>query len=192
MEETASGPAVDGQKQDDPEGAVNALLETLGAARIEHPGGTLLKHLQRVRELLVGWGVRRDLQLAGLCHAFYGTDGFPTVLIPVASRSELVRHIGVDAEELVYFYASCDRKASYSTLASDDAVFRDRFTGTSFSPSLQQRRDFAILTAANELDIVRVSPAYRDDWGGELLQLLTLLRPLLSDEAWAATEETLG
>lgn len=55
-----------------------ALLRKLGAADIAHPGGTLVAHLQRVQRQLAEWGARPALQLAGLCHAFYGTDGFPT------------------------------------------------------------------------------------------------------------------
>jgi hypothetical protein len=56
------------------------LLTDLGAARIEHPGGTLLAHLERTRSRLAAWHARPALQLAGLCHAFYGTDGFATAL----------------------------------------------------------------------------------------------------------------
>ncbi|TWV52736.1 VOC family protein [Streptomyces misionensis] len=86
-----------------------ALLRRLGAARIAHPGGTLLVHLQRVRELLATWGARPALQLAGLCHACYGTDGFPTALLPPDRRTELAAVIGAEAEAIVHLYASCDR-----------------------------------------------------------------------------------
>jgi hypothetical protein len=184
MREEAPAPARHPATQSDPAEGVVALLRRLGAGEIEHPGGTLLEHVQRVRGQLEGWGARCDLQLAGLCHAFYGTDGFATALLPIQSRSELVRYIGEDAEELVYCYASCDRKSSYGTLASDDALFHDRFTGEAFVPSLQQRRDFAELTVANELDLARISPAFHARWGADLLKLFTGLRPLLSDKAW--------
>jgi hypothetical protein len=72
---------------------------------------------------------------------------------------------GADAEALVYLYASCDRKASYCELVADDAVFTDRFTGERTRPPVQRRRDFAELTAANELDITAVSPQMRDRYG---------------------------
>lgn len=166
-------------------GQAVALLRELGAAETDHPGGTLLVHLQRVQEQLAVWGARPALQLAGLCHAFYGTDGFPTALLPLDRRAELAAVIGAEAEAIVYLYASCDRKATYPTLAEADASLRDRFTGRSHVPELQLRRDFAELTAVNELDLARVDASFRVKWGGELLELFTRLRPLLSPTAWS-------
>ncbi|GAA3836170.1 hypothetical protein GCM10022226_67520 [Sphaerisporangium flaviroseum] len=168
------------------------LLRTLGAGEVDHPGGTLLAHLRRVHDLLAEWGARPDLRLAGLCHAFYGTDGFATALLPLDRRGELAAIIGKDAEALVHFYAGCDREASYPGLARDEGLFRDRFSGDTFSPPVSWRRDFAELTAANELDVVTASPELRARWGPGLRELLTELRPLLSDQAWRACERTLG
>jgi hypothetical protein len=37
---------------------------------------------------------RPALQLAGLCHAFYGTDGFPGALLPLDRRGELAAAVG--------------------------------------------------------------------------------------------------
>ncbi|WP_030243013.1 MULTISPECIES: DUF6817 domain-containing protein [unclassified Streptomyces] len=173
----ASGPAV-------------ALLREFGAADIAHPGGTLIAHLQRVQGQLAAWGARPALQLAGLCHAFYGTDGFPDALLPLDRRSELAAVVGAEAESLVYLYASCDRAATYPTLADTDGPFHDRFTGLSHTPDPQARRDFAELTAANELDLAR-DPAFRDQWGPELLSLFTRIRPLLSRPAWSDCQEVL-
>ncbi|MEC4015257.1 DUF6817 domain-containing protein [Streptomyces sp. H27-D2] len=168
------------------------LLRELGAAELEHPGGTLLAHLERVRAKLVQWEARPALQLAGLCHAFYGTDGFATALHPVERRSELAAVIGNEAESLVYFYASCDREASYPTLAEDDAVFHDRFTGETFTPSLSRRREFAELTVANELDIARINAEFRAKRGPDLLALFTGFRPLLSEQAWGECRTVLS
>lgn len=163
---------------------VMALLHEVGAEAIAHPGGTLLAHLRRVQERLAAWGARPAVQLAGLCHAFYGTDGFPTSLLPLDRRAELAAVIGAEAEALVYFYAACDRRSSYPTLADPDAAYRDRFTGRTFTPDLGMRRDFAELSAANELDIARIDPAFREAAGADLLTLFTRLRPLLSRSAW--------
>ena len=80
-----------------------ALLRELGAADIAHPGGTLLAHLVRVRDRLARWEARPALQLAGLCHAFYGTDGFATALLPTGRRAELTAVIGPEAESLDLF-----------------------------------------------------------------------------------------
>ncbi len=66
--------------------AAEDLLRATGAAGIDHPGGTLLDHLFRVRALLDEWGAPRDVQLAGLCHAAYGTDGFGVTLLDTTER----------------------------------------------------------------------------------------------------------
>lgn len=169
-----------------------AWLRELGAGRIEHPGGTLLAHLGRVRELLGSWGARPALQRAGLCHAFYGTDGFSTALLPLERRSELAGVIGAEAEEIVYLYAACDRAASHPSLADPEAVFRDRFTGLVHTPALALRRDLAELTAANELDLARIDPVFRAAWGSQLLGLFGRFRPLLSEPAWRECQAVLG
>ncbi|WP_329376332.1 hypothetical protein OG625_02110 [Streptomyces sp. NBC_01351] len=169
-----------------------ARLRELGAERIAHPGGNLLAHLCRVRELLASWGARPALRQAGLCHAFYGTDGFPTALLPLGRRAELTAVIGAEAEGIVYLYASCDRAASHPSLADAEAAFRDRFTGRVHSPARALRRDFAELTAANELDLARVDPAFRAAWGGELLALFGRFRGLLSEPAWRECQAVLG
>lgn len=162
------------------------LLASRGAAEMPHPGGTLLAHLERVSALLCQWGARPTVRLAGLCHAYYGTDGFGVALGEPASRDELAGVIGEEAERLVYFYASCDRHFSYPYLAEPAGAFRDRFTGNVLSPAQAIRRDFAELTAANELDIATVNPELRAQHGAALLRLFTSWRSLLSDPAWHA------
>lgn len=169
-----------------------AFLRELGADRILHPDGTLLAHLDRVHDRLALWGARPSLRLAGLCHAGYGTDGFPTALLPLDRRPELAEAIGPEAEAIVHFYASCDREASYPSLADSSPTFRDRFTGRTYAPDLLPRRDFAELTAANELDLARRDAAFRAQWGPDLLALFTRLRPLLSAPAWQDCVDVLG
>ena len=170
---------------------VTGTLTARGAAGIAHPGGTLLAHLQRVGALLGRWGARPAVRLAGLCHAWYGTDGFDAALGDLALRNELAVIIGADAERLVYFYASCDRRFSYPHLARRGGLFRDRFTGVVLCPPVAMRRDFAELTVANELDIAGVSPRFRARYGAELLDLFTSWKDLLSSPAWQAAGATL-
>jgi hypothetical protein len=172
--------------------AAHDLLIRCGAAALPHPGGTLLAHLGRVTSRLAAWDARPDLRLAGLCHAFYGTDGFADSLLPLERRGELAAAIGAEAEELVHFYASCDREFSYAGLTRDDGLFRDRFTDRTFLPTARQRADFAELTAANELDLAAVNPEFRERWGGELLELFTRWRPLLSEAAAGDVQRVLG
>ena len=171
--------------------AAAELLASRGAAGIAHPGGTLLAHLERVHALLAQWDARPVVRRAGLCHAFYGTDAFATALGDSSHRDELAVIIGEQAERLVYFYASCDRRFSYPHLAERAGPFRDRFTDTVLCPPLSLRRDFAEITAANELDIAAVSPGFRAQAGQGLLGLLTSWRGLLSEMAWRCVEDTL-
>jgi hypothetical protein len=171
--------------------AVAGSLASRGAGGIPHPGGTLLAHLERVHALLARWGARPALQRAGLCHAFYGTDGFAVALGDRRRREELAAIAGDEAERLVYLYASCDRTFSYPHLAAPAGPFRDRFTGTVLRPPLPLRRDFAELTAANELDIATVNPDLRTQAGPALLRLLTSWRSLLTQAAWQSAETIL-
>jgi uncharacterized protein (TIGR00369 family) len=177
------------------EPGIAAVIESLtscGANAMPHPGGILLAHLERVHDLLGEWGARPVVRLAGLCHAYYGTDGFSTALGDIAQRDELAAIIGEEAERLVYLYAGCDRRFSYAHLAEPEGPFKDRFTGTVRFPPLPLRRDFAELTAANELDIMQVDSELRAQHGPGLLGLFTSWRKLLSDPAWRAVRMTLA
>lgn len=167
-------------------GQAVTLLRRLGAESVAHPGGTLLAHLRRVHTRLAAWNARPTLQLAGLCHAVYGTDGFPAVLLLPARRTDLAAVIGAGAEAIVYVYAACDRKLTYPALGAlgQDAFFHDRFTGRARVLEPQACRDFAELSAANELDIAQADSAFREKWGPELLVLFARMKDLLSADAW--------
>lgn len=165
------------------------LLIKCGAEGIGHPGGTLLSHLKRVSALLEGWGARPALRAAGLGHAFYGTDGFATALIDLSHRDDVSKALGEEAEGIVYRYAACDRKFSYPGLADAEGPFRDRFTGETYVPTEEQRRDFVELTAANELDLLIVNPEMRARYGEALDRLFTRCRDLLSERGWLAVRQ---
>jgi uncharacterized protein (TIGR00369 family) len=170
----------------------DAFLAARGADELPHPGGTLLAHLRRVHALLCEWQARPSVRLAGLCHAFYGTDGFPSALGDVTDRKELAAVIGEDAERIVYFYAGCDRAFSYPRLAEEGAPYRDRFTGAESDLPPRIRRDLAEITAANELDLARVNDDFRAAHGRALLDLFTSWRTLLSEPAWQCVQATLA
>ena len=68
--------------------------------------------------------------MAGLCHACYGTAGYPHPLLGPDERPVLRAIAGARAESLVYLYGSCDRAAVHPALKEPGLVpFRDRFTG---------------------------------------------------------------
>ncbi len=164
-----------------------------GAGKLAHPGGTLYEHLVRVAELLTAWGADQDLQAAGLCHACYGTDGYPEALLARSERPVLAALIGTRAESLVYLYGSCDRDVVYPVLGRAGPVsFRDRFTGLTHTPPDPDVRAFTELTAANELDIVRQNPATAAQHGTALRDLFARVRPRLTEAAWQAWSELPG
>ncbi|HEY8545975.1 MAG TPA: hypothetical protein VIL36_13040 [Acidimicrobiales bacterium] len=125
-----------------------ALLVDLGAPTVDHLGSDLLTHLLGTEALLRSWDVPEPVALAGLCHAAYGTDGFPQALLPVDDRPRLAAAIGAEAETIVYRYGSCRRDGW-------PATFVDRFTGEPHDLPGGERRALALLTAANELDLTR-------------------------------------
>jgi len=168
------------------------FLLARGALDIDHPGGTLLAHLQRTHDTLLRWGARPALRLAGLAHAAYGTDGFPQGLIGVDARPNLAGLIGSEAEEIVYAYGSCDRTFSYPTLTGGEPEFRDRFTGTVRRPDDQLLRDVVELTIANELDVLAHNEELRERHGDGLRNLFTACRVYASDQANAAVDRFFG
>jgi hypothetical protein len=171
---------------------VEAFLASRGADTMEHPGGTLLAHLLRVRRTLADWGADEAVQAAGLCHAAYGTDGFDRPLLPVAERQALAAMIGKRAEALVHLYGSCDRAMVYPRLGDGHpVVFRDRFTGEEHVPAEADLRAFMEITAANELDVLAQNEELAARYGVGLRALFARARSLLSTRAWAACHSQL-
>lgn len=137
---------------------MGSLLLVRGADELEHAGGSLYVHLHRVAKRLTTLGASDTLVLAGLAHAAYGTDGFPTHLFDwQTERPVLEAVIGSEAEQLVYRYGACDRETTWRDLAEHRTV-TDRFTGTSEELSTADLRDFVDLTIVNELDVLDHAP----------------------------------
>ncbi|WP_433258197.1 VOC family protein [Streptosporangium sp. CA-135522] len=162
------------------------FLTAHSAAEIPHPGGTLLEHLQRVAAQLKDWDASHEVQLAGLCHATYGTDGFDRRLLDLAGRDTLRDLIGERAEALVYLYASCDREATYLDLRA----FRDRFTGAPVDPTPDELQAFLLITAANEIDVARHNADILAKHGNDLFAFFSRHRNLLLPMAWETVKET--
>ena len=166
---------------------VTEFLVARGAAELAHPGGTLLAHLRRTHRLLVAWEAPRPLALAGLCHAIYGTDGFPHLLVEPTRRDVVVDLVGVKAEAIVHRYATCDRTIVGPQVGRRRPVaFRDRFTGVTTQVDGAELRSFAELTVANELDVLDRHVTLTQDGRAVLSELLARCRPLVSPAAAAA------
>lgn len=147
-----------------------ALLGELGASGIPHVNTDLLTHLEGTERILRSWGCPEPLVLAGLCHAAYGTDGFPPALLALERRERLRKVIGREAESLVYRYASCDRGFFYPQLGAGSLTFRDRFTGAEVPAGPGLLGPFADLTVANEYEIyLSVGPGPEGQYLSQLL-----------------------
>jgi len=170
--------------------ALDLLLADRGAGEVDHPGGDLLHHLQRTGDLLRGWEAPTATVLAGRGHAAYGTAGFPPALLRLDERDVLRAAIGEEAEALVHRYCSCDRAATYPTLATDSPTFVDRFTGEVVDLDEDGWAAFARISIANELDIVRHAGPEPEAlrWIATLFERLT---PFALDEAELALGEVL-
>jgi hypothetical protein len=170
---------------------VQEWLRRRGAETIEHPGGTLYTHLCRVHDRLGNLGLGTDLQLAGLTHAAYGTDGFDVVLVDRADRSVLRDLIGEDAEVIVYLYGACDRGRTWPRLADTGEVC-NRFTGEVETPDAARLRTFVDLTVANELDIVEQDRAVAETYGAYFRTLFTAWAPIASPQTMDDVQRIIG
>jgi hypothetical protein len=171
------------------EGPVCAFLKRLGADRMAHPGGVLLDHLRATARRLERWRARPALVAAGLCHAVYGTQGFPHALLDSDQRLEFAGLVGCETEAIVYAYGCCDRAAGYPSLARP--FIRDRFTGRRTPMFSALIRDFTELTCANELDVLQHAAGPTAEIACSLAKLLRPRRSLLSHAAWTSFQEAL-
>ncbi|WIM92622.1 hypothetical protein ACTOB_004574 [Actinoplanes oblitus] len=144
--------------------SAKAFLREHGAEAIEHPGGTLYAHLCRVADRLAELGAGPDLQLAGLTHAAYGTDGFARALLEITARDRLRAVIGPAAETLVYLYGACDRDRTWPVLA-ETATVHDRFTGSAVRLDGAQLMPFVDLSVVNKIDVLEHQPALLAEHG---------------------------
>ena len=171
------------------EQTVKVWLREHGAEAIDHPGGTLYAHLGRVHDRLGALGHDPQVQLAGLAHAVYGTDGFDLTLLAVTDRAVLRGLVGDRAEELVYLYGACERSRTWTSLPDTRQVW-DRFTGGPRTLSPEQIRPFVDLSIVNELDVAEQDPAFVTRHGAYFRTLFHAWAPLASPAVLAAARRT--
>ena len=80
------------------------FLKDCGADLCRHSGGTLLEHLVGTRDILKKQGAPEYLQDAGLFHSVYGTAYYMPEEGISTSREEIQKLIGIQAEEIAYWY----------------------------------------------------------------------------------------
>lgn len=126
-------------------------------------------------------GCGREVQVAGLTHAVYGTDGFDLALLDRAHRTVLRDLVGADAEEIVYLYGACDRGRCWRALATTGEVL-DRFERQVRTPSAAQLRSLIDVSIVNELDVIEQDPAVADRHGVYFRELFAAWAPLASEQ----------
>jgi hypothetical protein len=171
--------------------ALAELLSARGADGIEHPGGTLGAHLERVQHRLARLGARPAVQLAARAHAVYGTDGFDVRLLRLDERPLLAAVIGSEAEELVHRYGGCDRARTWSELPARRRV-QSRFTGDDEELGPATLRDFADLSLVNEVDVAEHDPGFLERHGDYFRRLTLAWTPLLSPAVAAEAARVFG
>ncbi|MCF2857200.1 hypothetical protein L1286_06955 [Pseudoalteromonas sp. SMS1] len=160
------------------------VLQALGAGDFQHLDGSLQSHLQGTERILKEWGSGELLQVAGLFHAAYGTDGFDESMVSLAQRNRIAELIGKEEEALVYLYCACDRDFVFPQFGSDQPIqFRNRFTQQEFPLSEADTILLCELTAANELELAGRYPKFKARHGAGLLDLFKRMEPYLSDNA---------
>ena len=173
------------------EQSVRAWLRERGAESIAHPGGTLYAHLGRVHDRLGALGHDPPVQLAGLAHAAYGTDGFDRSLLAVADRAVLRELVGERAEALIYLYGACDRSRTWRALPDTRQVW-DRFTGGVHELAPELTGPFTDLSIVNELDVAEQDPTFVARHGAYFRELFASWAPLASPAVLAEARRILG
>lgn len=175
----------------DREQRVRGWLRQHGAEKIQHPGGTLYAHLSRVHGRIREHGLDVHLQLAGLAHAVYGTDGFATALTDPTDRATIRELVGARAEALIFLYGGCDRTRSWRRLAETGEVV-NRFTNRVETLDSAQLQSFADLTIVNELDVIEQDPAVAAEHGAYLRTLFAAWASVASPQINSDARRVLG
>ncbi|KZN43617.1 hypothetical protein N474_20360 [Pseudoalteromonas luteoviolacea CPMOR-2] len=163
------------------------VLQEIGAGDFQHLNGTLQSHLIGTERILKEWGSSKLLQVAGLFHAAYGTDGFDESMVALAQRNRIAELIGKEEEALVYLYCACNRDFVFAQFGRTDSIqFKNRFTQHIFPLGKSDTKLLCELTAANELELVKRSPSFKSRHGVGLLDLFKRMAPYLSSNAHKA------
>lgn len=81
------------------------------AGQLAHSGRDFAQHLQGTAALLQQWQLPQEVVLAGLFHSVYGTEDFKRPLFALDERELVQELIGVQAEQLVYWFCHLPHKA---------------------------------------------------------------------------------
>ncbi len=131
------------------------------------------------------------MQLAGLTHAAYSTDGFDLALIAWTDRDPLRALIGPEAEELLYLYGACDRDRTWPDLVTT-AIVHDRFTGQERHLEPRHIGPLVELSIVNELDVIEQNPTLPAKHGDYFRDLFARWAPLTSPKVTGEIQRLMG
>ncbi|MEO7426098.1 MAG: DUF6817 domain-containing protein [Fibrobacteria bacterium] len=171
-----------------------SALKELGVGEFAHLNGSLETHLLGTYELLREWNNPGYVCDAGLYHAVYGTQPMERLGIPhkeysPSDRPKIREIIGEESEQLVYFYAACDRDFFYPQIGSSMAQYRDRFTGNKLELPLDKLKGMLEITMANELEICMSGPLIKEKNRIEYIELFSRFTGLVSAEAFSRYQD---
>ncbi|HEX8647926.1 MAG TPA: hypothetical protein VF715_13610 [Thermoleophilaceae bacterium] len=154
------------------------FLRENGAERIDHSNESLLDHLVETREVLEGWGARRELCDAALFHSVYGTQFLGDELLGLDRRDDVRAMIGDEAEAVVWLWHGIKRESLADNLGRESGmriVMRDE-TEVPITP--QQFEDLVNLMVADAVEqLPRRLPENVERQQGWLTPFLPLALP---------------
>lgn len=141
-------------------------LRDIGCDSNRHMNRTLTDHFLGTYYLLSKWKNKRSVCLAGLCHALYGTETFPTALVPPEQRRDVISLIGPEAEELVYLYSINNREHFVKNLNREGVyTIRSYATGEIVSITEQKFSQLTEIFLADRLEqFFEVGPQTRYEY----------------------------
>ena len=159
--------------------------------------------------MLSSWAQPRYLQVAGLFHSIYGTEGFQGHATPYSMRGEVSERIGGEAEKYAYWFCVVDRLTVDLSLPSllnngpRSLKARPELGGFPIEMTDSEFRDFIVLTLADWLEQVesaatKANPLFLWEKGqawtyrrSAFAQMAEILRPGLP-EAGSLYDEVMG
>lgn len=144
------------------------FLKSYDAHLINHSHGSLLDHLYGTYSLLNSWKLPKSTCIAGLFHSIYGNEYFKYGLLDINNRKILIDLIGKTAEELVYYFNTCDRTQTIINAKINlhcinlysinvvKSISKKQFTNLIFiifANELDQIKDYSSLTSKEKLDL---------------------------------------
>jgi len=166
------------------DGRTEEVLRELTRRRadlVDHARGSLEEHLVGVRALLRRWQQPEHVQLAGLLHSAYATDGFRFRLFGRTERPRVRELVGVRAERLVFAFCACtrDELLAKTGATSDPVSPAARWEGVTVRLDRAELAELMVIHAANLAEQACLGRGSPSRWLSVASTLLAAARPKL-------------